>query len=349
MKKQILFLSTVMFGALNAFTQTPYDNFAPEQNVKSMIELPKMQFKVANTDPNSKIRYIEFDESTLSLNLLNANDSILGTLVLSPNDKKFLTMDRFAEKYPNISPYAYCLNNPVRNIDPTGDEVWIYYDDENGKRQQMLYTANMKYEGNNAFVSTSVNYLNSMYSNGGSDVLDVLIGSKNSFNMVNQMPTDSKGNVLDAMQFNEAVGGGGNIYAGLLMSSNYSDYTKLESTSHELFHGFQSENGQGGASIFNEVEADVYSSVITTNWANSTDYFGALSSNGLGNGTAAGDLYQTSFSNLVRNGFSKGAFIDAVRSFRAGSNSNASGGYNTYPVHRNQKYYLLQKYLPKLK
>jgi len=269
--------------------------------------------------------------------------------IYDPIGDRFWTMDPMAEKYPWISPYAYCLNNPVMNVDPTGEDVWIYYDDENGKHQQMLYTANMKYEGNNAFVSASVNYLNSMYNNGGSNVLDVLIESKNNFNMVNQMPTDAKGNTLDALQFNEAAGGGGDIKAGLLTNSKYSDYTKIEGVSHELFHGFQYEKGQGGASVFNEVEADVYSSVIATNWTNSTDYMGALSSNGLGNGTTAGNLYQTAFRSLVNNGFSKDAFLNAVKSFRAGSNSNASGGYNAYPLHGNQKYYLLNKYLPKLR
>ena len=77
MKKQILFLSTVMFGALGIFAQTPYDNFAPEQSVKSMIELPQMQFKIANTDTDSEIRYIKFDKNTLSLSLLDDNNKVL--------------------------------------------------------------------------------------------------------------------------------------------------------------------------------------------------------------------------------------------------------------------------------
>jgi RHS repeat-associated protein len=33
---------------------------------------------------------------------------------------RFLTMDPMAEKYYSVSPYAYCLNNPVKYIDPTG-------------------------------------------------------------------------------------------------------------------------------------------------------------------------------------------------------------------------------------
>jgi RHS repeat-associated protein len=34
------------------------------------------------------------------------------------------TMDPLAEKYYSISPYAWCGNNPVRNIDPDGKE-WL--------------------------------------------------------------------------------------------------------------------------------------------------------------------------------------------------------------------------------
>jgi RHS repeat-associated protein len=34
------------------------------------------------------------------------------------------TMDPLAEKYYSVSPYAYCLNNPVRFVDPTGEDYW---------------------------------------------------------------------------------------------------------------------------------------------------------------------------------------------------------------------------------
>ena len=35
----------------------------------------------------------------------------------------WLSTDPLAEKYPDVSPYVYCLNNPVRFIDPDGREV----------------------------------------------------------------------------------------------------------------------------------------------------------------------------------------------------------------------------------
>jgi len=44
------------------------------------------------------------------------------------------TMDPLAEKYYSSSPYAWCGNNPVRYIDPTG----MYFDDANEKRARQL-------------------------------------------------------------------------------------------------------------------------------------------------------------------------------------------------------------------
>ncbi|MCL1937500.1 MAG: hypothetical protein FWF52_03775 [Candidatus Azobacteroides sp.] len=39
------------------------------------------------------------------------------------NTSRFMTIDPVAEKYPELSPYVYCRNNPVRYIDPDGRDV----------------------------------------------------------------------------------------------------------------------------------------------------------------------------------------------------------------------------------
>lgn len=36
----------------------------------------------------------------------------------------WLSVDPLADKYPSISPYAYCAWNPVRLVDPDGRDVW---------------------------------------------------------------------------------------------------------------------------------------------------------------------------------------------------------------------------------
>ena len=64
----------------------------------------------------------------------------------------FLSVDPMADKYPSLSPYAYCAWNPVKLVDPNGEDIWeidkkgnikwkersndniLYSIDENGKR-----------------------------------------------------------------------------------------------------------------------------------------------------------------------------------------------------------------------
>ena len=40
----------------------------------------------------------------------------------------FLSVDRYAGKYPFISPYAYCTWNPIKLTDPTGDTIFNAYE-----------------------------------------------------------------------------------------------------------------------------------------------------------------------------------------------------------------------------
>ena len=37
----------------------------------------------------------------------------------------WLSVDRYADKYPGISPYSYCVWNPIKLIDPSGDTVVV--------------------------------------------------------------------------------------------------------------------------------------------------------------------------------------------------------------------------------
>jgi len=39
----------------------------------------------------------------------------------------WLSVDPQASKYPSLSPYAYCADNPIKLVDPKGEEVWSTY------------------------------------------------------------------------------------------------------------------------------------------------------------------------------------------------------------------------------
>ena len=41
----------------------------------------------------------------------------------------WLSVDPMSDKYPNLSPYVYCANNPVKLVDPSGEEIWIIGED----------------------------------------------------------------------------------------------------------------------------------------------------------------------------------------------------------------------------
>jgi hypothetical protein len=38
---------------------------------------------------------------------------------------RFLSTDRFAEKYPSLAPYQYTANNPILFIDINGDSIFV--------------------------------------------------------------------------------------------------------------------------------------------------------------------------------------------------------------------------------
>ena len=40
----------------------------------------------------------------------------------------WLSVDPMSDKYPGVSPYAYCGNNPVKLVDPDGKEIGDYFD-----------------------------------------------------------------------------------------------------------------------------------------------------------------------------------------------------------------------------
>ena len=44
----------------------------------------------------------------------------------------WLSVDRLADKYPSLSPYAYCAWNPIRLVDPDGEELTDFYDISTG-------------------------------------------------------------------------------------------------------------------------------------------------------------------------------------------------------------------------
>ena len=49
--------------------------------------------------------------------------SYFGSRYYSSDLSVWLSVDPMSDKYPSLSPYTYCADNPVRLVDPNGEEV----------------------------------------------------------------------------------------------------------------------------------------------------------------------------------------------------------------------------------
>ena len=55
--------------------------------------------------------------------------TILAARYYQPNLSIWLSVDPMADKYPGVSPYVYCGDNPVRLVDPDGRKIWVVGED----------------------------------------------------------------------------------------------------------------------------------------------------------------------------------------------------------------------------
>ena len=51
--------------------------------------------------------------------------SYFGSRYYSSDLSIWLSVDPMSDKYPSLSPYVYCANNPIKMVDPNGEEVII--------------------------------------------------------------------------------------------------------------------------------------------------------------------------------------------------------------------------------
>ncbi|NCC11575.1 MAG: RHS repeat-associated core domain-containing protein, partial [Bacteroidia bacterium] len=80
---------------------------------------------------------------------------------------RFMTVDPLAEKYYGVSPYAYCMNNPLRYTDPGGDSVRVYTETQaaghswisTGEGENMVVYSYGRYNGTNKGPDGSSNSL----------------------------------------------------------------------------------------------------------------------------------------------------------------------------------------------
>jgi|GEM_PF-3283848 len=123
MKKVFLFVS-VSFLVCSAQAQ---DIFKKNGFNKEPLTLSKGRYEetftnkevvqigsvLLNTKTNKVVKFLDEEEDTSTVSFKAEYSS------------RWLSPDPLAEKYPWISPYAFCNNNPIRYIDPDGREIRV--------------------------------------------------------------------------------------------------------------------------------------------------------------------------------------------------------------------------------
>ena len=76
--------------------------------------------------------------------------SYFGSRYYSSDLSVWLSVDPMSDKYPSLSPYTYCADNPVRLVDPNGEEISldiIYKKDANGNDTKEIEKYNIRITG----------------------------------------------------------------------------------------------------------------------------------------------------------------------------------------------------------
>lgn len=216
----------------------------------------------------------------------------LGNRSINPTTGRMLSIDRFAEKYVDLSAFQFAGNNPIRNIDINGDSLFISF-----KNQSYLYDAGNLYLNGSVytgkvkgFLKDVVNALKRIGSGQeGASMIAELQGSKNVFNIsegksqynekdvfkshANQFQTDpANSSALQAIigAGRSLTGGSGgtiswNTSGAELPTTNGGQINPITDLAHEMFHALDSNRGLLDDRRDNGVKRDEWQAVYREN------------------------------------------------------------------------------------
>jgi len=181
----------------------------------------------------------------------------------------WLSVDPLADKYPDVSPYAYCMWNPVRLVDPDGREIWIVGDDRNTYQYKggKLYTIDGTiYEGNDVFAMKVLGDLNTLIKNGMSEQINALEGSTKTHTIrrtsqSNETKPNNNNDIANGKGCNTTIS-----YNPNLEKEEGWKRPPVVGLAHEMQHAFEMDAGEyNNTTVLCKKEAFMFTSVVVNN------------------------------------------------------------------------------------
>ena len=182
--------------------------------------------------------------------------SYFGSRYYSSDLSIWLSVDPMSDKYPSLSPYVYCADNPVRLVDPNGEEIVIFVNNTkyiyNGK-YFVDKDGNIASFSNNSFGYRVLSDLNKLYNSKSKMIRSKLIDmmkSKHQHSIVNGT-TSSGGGFNRALNpdLADKYGKGSDTETGYNPFATKSvcadgGYVSCATLAHELLgHGWNNDQG----------------------------------------------------------------------------------------------------------
>jgi len=179
-----------------------------------------------------------------------------GARLYDPRVGRWLSLDPLAEKYPSLSPYSFTADNPILFVDPNGEEIFIFYEDEKGNLQAYEYGSDLEVP-NSRFVQETVNALNQLlcstevqsiddYSLSPTDLVTTLRDSQDKHVMISQTSGRTEQNIMPGnpnwahLRFNESGGQEYHDYTSaseVTISGHGAPYNSLYYDLNHSYHG----------------------------------------------------------------------------------------------------------------
>ena len=124
-----IFISSC-FTITYAQDDNPYSKFGYKGKVLKTKEeeLGKQFLFINNTDTTQKLKCIVLNTKNHHIEYIDHNNNVYKTDSLLPIFVlRFLNPDPHANKYPDINPYNFVHNTPMRAIDPDGRDIYILF------------------------------------------------------------------------------------------------------------------------------------------------------------------------------------------------------------------------------